>query len=120
MAYNDPQSITVNAIARSLLRFFTGTKVGTFTSADGVTQMTIDPTSTKSRRTNKINVRENVTIVDPVTGLSRQDSHSITIIHNRPIVGVSDTVAEQLAVGAFTWWTASTNANGKKLLAGEN
>ena len=120
MAFSDPQSVTINSVARTLPRFLSGTNVGTFNSADGNTQLTIDPNGTKTRRSNKVSFRETVTVTDPVTGLTRLETHSITIISNRPLSGVSDTVAEQLAAGAFTWLTATTNANLKKILAGEN
>ena len=120
MAFTDPQTVTVNAIARTLPRFLTGTTVGTFASADGITKLTIEPTATKARRSNKVSLRENVTIVDPNTGLSRTDSHSVTVISNRPLMGVSDTVAEQLAAALFTYLTASTNQNLKKELGNEN
>lgn len=120
MAFNDPQSITINAVARSLPRFLNGTQVGQFNSADGVTQLTIDPKGTRTRRSNKVSIRENVNVTDPVTGLTKVESHSFTIISNRPLTGVSDVVAEQLAAGVIAWLTASTNANLKKVLGGEN
>ncbi len=120
MAYSDPQTITVNAIARTLPRFLSGTTTGTFISADTISQLTIDPSGTRTRRSNKASFRENVSVVDASTGLTRTESHSITFISNRPLLGVSDTVAEQLAAGLITWLTASSNANLKKLLAGEN
>jgi len=120
VAFTDPQSVTVNAVARSLPRFLSGTTVGTFVSADGITKLTIDPNGTKSRRSNKAAIRENVNITDPVTGLTKVDSHSFTIIANRPLTGVSDAVSEQLASAFITWLTANSNANLKKLLAGEN
>jgi H+/gluconate symporter-like permease len=120
MAFTDPQSITVNAVARSLLRILTGSAVGTFFTADGVTTFTIDPSGTKARRIAKASIRENVNVTDPVTGLVSVQNHSFTIISNRPKTGISDALAEQLAAGLITWATASTNANLKKLLAGEN
>jgi len=120
VAFSDPQTVTVNAVARPLPRYLTGTNVGTFTSADAITQLAIDPNGTRTRRSAKASIRENVSITDAGTGLTRIESHSFTIISNRPLTGVSDTVAEQLAAGLISWLTASTNANLKKLLAGEN
>jgi len=120
VAFSDPQSVTVNAVARSLPRILNGTKVGTFVTADGITTLTLDPTGTKSRRVAKASVRENVNVTDAQTGLVSVQNHSFTIIANRPMTGISDTVAEQLAAGLITWLTASSNANLKKLLAGEN
>jgi hypothetical protein len=120
MAFTDPQSVTVNAVARSLPRILTGTNVGNFVTADGITTLTVDPSSTKARRISKASIRENVNVTDAVTGLISVQNHSFTIINNRPKTGISDTVAEQLAAGLITWLTASSNANLKKLLAGEN
>jgi hypothetical protein len=120
VAFTDPQSITVNAVARSLPRILTGSSVGTFVTADGVTTLTVDPTGTKARRISKASVRENVNVTDSVTGLISVQNHSFTIIANRPKTGISDTVAEQLASGLIAWLTAGSNANLKKILAGEN
>jgi hypothetical protein len=120
MAFSDPQSITVNAVARSLPRYLSGTNVGTFISADAISQLSIDPNGTRTRRSAKASFRENVSVLDAGTGLTRTESHSITFISNRPLVGVTDALAEQLAAGLITWLTASSNANLKKLLAGEN
>jgi len=120
MAFTDPQSVTVNAVARSLPRILTGTNVGNFTTADGVTTLAVDPSGTKARRIAKASIRENVNVTDSVTGLVSLQNHSFTIIANRPKTGISDVVAEQLAAGLIAWATAGSNANLKKLLAGEN
>lgn len=120
MALSDPQSVTVNAVARSLPRILTGTPIGTFVTADGVTTLTVDPSGTKARKISKAAIRENVNVTDAVTGLVSVQNHSFTIIANRPKTGISDTVAEQLASGLIAWATAGSNANLKKLLAGEN
>lgn len=120
MAFNDPQSITIDGATSSLPRFLTGTTVGQFTSSDASIVLSVEPAATKQRRSSKASVRKAISVTDPVTGLTRNETHSITIISNRPLTGVSDADAEKLAAGFISWLTASTNANLKKLLAGEN
>jgi len=43
---------------------------------------------------------------------------SLTI--NRPLEGYSDTEIEKIVVGFIAWLQAGTNANLKKIIAGEN
>jgi hypothetical protein len=43
-----------------------------------------------------------------------------SLTSDRPLTGVTDAQVEALATAAFTWSTASSNSNLKKLIAGEN
>lgn len=120
MAFTDPQSVTISGTPVSLPRILTGTAVGNFRSADGNTELTLDPRGTAKRRRNvaRLYVKKNVT--DPITGLVSVQGYMISITVDRPLTGITDADAEALATALFTWATASTNSNLKKLIAGEN
>jgi hypothetical protein len=121
MAYTDPQTVTISGTPITLPRVLTGTTVGRFISADANDELTIDPRGTAKRRRNVARSYKKRSVVDPLgSGLSVivQDMVSITI--DRPSTGVTDAEIEAHATGLITWLTASSNANLKKLIAGEN
>jgi hypothetical protein len=121
MAYLDPQSVTIDGTAISLPRVLTGTTVGRFVSADAVNELTIDPRGSAKRRRNVARLYSKRTAVDPqvpTATIPVQSMVSITI--DRPSAGVTDAEIEKDLLGLLAWLTASTNANLKKLVAGEN
>ncbi len=121
MAYTDPQTITVDAVPYTLPRVITGTTVGRFVSADAVREITIDPRGTAKRRRNvgRFFVKRNV--LDPlISGVSTQVQSMVSITIDRPLTGISDADIEKDVNGYISWLTASSNANLKKLIAGEN
>ncbi len=120
MAFNDPQSITISGTTTPLVRILTGTTVGSFKSADGTIELTLDPRGTAKRRRNvaRLYVKKNVT--DPLTGLVTVQGYMVSKTFDRPITGITDADIEAAEVALNTWETASTNANLKKLAAGEN
>jgi hypothetical protein len=120
VAFNDPQSVTVSGTAVPLPRILTGTSVGSFKASDANTELTLDPRGTAKRRRNvgRLYAKKNVT--DPYTGLVSSQGYMVSITVDRPLTGITDADAEALATALFTWATASTNSNLKKLIAGEN
>jgi len=121
MAYTDPQAITVDGTAYTLPRVITGTTVGRFVSADAVRELTIDPRGTAKRRRNVSRFFTKRNVADPlVTGVSTQVQSMVSITIDRPLTGVTDAEIEKDILGHIAWLTANTNANLKKLIAGEN
>jgi hypothetical protein len=121
MAYTDPQAITVDAVPYSLPRVLTGTTVGRFVSADATRELTIDPRGSAKRRRNVARFYTKRNAVDPLgSGLSIPVQSMVSITIDRPTSGVTDADVEKDLLGVIAWLTASTNANLKKLVAGEN
>lgn len=120
MALTDPQSVTLNSSAVSLPRVLTDTGVGTFTNYDAKTRMRVN--HTYGRRTRR-NVRLDLSKItaDPlVASTNREVSASVGFWVDLPVSGFSAADLEDLSKGILTWLTASTYANLKKVLAGEN
>jgi hypothetical protein len=120
VAFNDPQSVTISGSAVPLPRILTGTTVGSFKSGDAATELTLDPRGTGKRRRNvgRLYAKKNVT--DPYSGLITSQGYMVSITVDRPLTGITDADAEALATALFTWATATSNSNLKKLIAGEN
>jgi hypothetical protein len=121
MAYIDPQAVTVDAVPYSLPRVITGTTVGRFVSADAARELTIDPRGSAKRRRNVGRFFTKRTVLDPLgSGLSTQVQSMVSFTIDRPNSGVTDAEVEKDSLGYIAWLTANTNANLKKLIAGEN
>lgn len=116
----DPQSITIDGTAISCARNLTGTDLGRFNAANGQTTLEVQ-TSRSGRVRSVARLRQTKVTADPLvatTNVVVSDTIALTI--NRPLEGYSDADVEKQVVGFIAWLTASTNANLKKLIAGEN
>jgi hypothetical protein len=122
VAFSDPQSITINAVAIPLNRVYTGTQDGLFVSADGNTRIELAPAGgSRTRKHRAVRLKQTKTTVDPLVGSTNirvNDMWSLAI--NRPLEGYSDDECLLQLTGLIAWLTAGTNANAKKLIAGEN
>lgn len=121
MAYNDPQTVTIDAVANVLPRVLTGTVLGRFVSADAVTELTIDPRGSAKRRRSVARLYRRRNAVDPqVPTMTVPVQSMVSVTIDRPSAGVSDADIEKDLLGFIAWLTASSNANLKKLIVGEN
>lgn len=120
MAFTDPQTITIDAVAISLPRVLTKSGTGQFTAADGTTQLEVLPVNGKTK-VRTVRLRNSKVTSDPLvttTNVRVTDLVSVTII--RPLDGYTDEEILKQVSGLFAWFTAGTNANLKKFIAGEN
>jgi len=120
MAFADPQSVTVNAVPISLPRTGSGESSGTFTSSDGLYQMTI---SHAYGRRNRRSVRLSGAKIsaDPlVPSQNARSSMSVTLVCDVPVNGY--TVAEEKFVvdALVAYLTASSGSKVTQLLGGES
>lgn len=121
MAFADPQSVTVDGTAVSLNRVFTGKPDGQFVSSDSAYKIELVSSNSKSRISRTARLYNTKTTADPLVGsvnVRVGDMVSLTI--NRPIDGYSDDEILKQVTGFIAWLQAGTNANLKKLIAGEN
>lgn len=120
MAYADPQSVTVNAVAQTLARTGSGSGVGQFKTADGV--YTLDVSHSYGRRTRRtIGLTSSKISADPlIPSQNVRNSMRAYLVVDHPVNGY--TVAEQKYVvdALVAYLTASTGARVTQLLGGEN
>jgi len=119
MAYSDPQTITVNAVAQTLNRTGIGVNEGTLATNDGNYKLSVKHTYGKrTRRVIRLDNRK--VAADPLaTGFNKFYNMSCYLVFDAPDVGY--TVAEQKLVsdGFVAFLSASTGAAVTKLLGGE-
>lgn len=116
--FADPQSVTVNAIAKSMPRISSSnpTKSGLFSTPDGDFQFTVSQNATASRFRREVRLTQSKVAADPISAVNKQVSTSVIITVDEPRWGFSDTELGYLTSGLVAWFTA---ANRDKMLGGE-
>jgi hypothetical protein len=118
----DPQSLTINGSAISLPKIDDRPETNVYADLAGgttlyTTQRVTTDKSGPRRRASASVTREKIA-ADVLTAVNSRVSSSVTISFAFP-TGFTSTEMEQTAAGLIAWLTASTNANLKKILAGE-
>lgn len=120
MAFADPQSVTINAVANSLPRTSSGVNSGVFTKDDGNVQLKVDHQyGTRTRRTIRLN--HSKIAADPlISSTNIKYSMSTYLVIDTPITGYTVAEAKQVIDGLVAYLSASTGAKITQLLGGEN
>lgn len=119
MAFADPQSVTINAVAKSLARTGSGLNVGSFSKDDGEVKMAISHAYGKrNRRTLRIDHQKLTTdTLDP--SINTTYSMSCYIVVDVPTIGYTIAEQKQVVDGLTAYLTASSGARVTQLLGGE-
>lgn len=119
MAFADPQTVTINAIANTLARTGFGTTSGAFTKDDGNVKLSVSHTAGKrTRRTIRLDHAK--VAADPlISAQNIRYSMSCYLVCDIPITGYTVAEAKQIVDGLTAYLTASSGANVTKLLGGE-
>lgn len=120
MAFADPQSVTINAVANTLPRTGSGVASGTFAKDDGNVKLSVSHTYGKrTRRTIRLDHAK--VAADPlVSAQNIRYSMSCYLVCDIPITGYTVAEAKQIVDGLTTYLTASSGARVTQLLGGEN
>lgn len=120
MAFADPQSVTINAVANTLPRTGSGVTSGTFTKDDGNVKLEVSHNYGKRNR-RQIKLTHRKVAADPLlSGANVQYSMSTYIVVDTPVVGYTVAEAKQIVDALTAYLTASTGARVTQLLGGEN
>lgn len=120
MAYADPQSVTINAVAQSLPRTSSGVDSGVFTKDDGNVKLTVKHSYSGSRVRTLIRLDHRKVAADPLaTGYNKEYSMAFYGVIDRPSVGYSNAEAKYTVDALVAWLAASSGANVTKALGGE-
>lgn len=119
MALADPQSMTVGT-AVTLPRTITGEQSATYMAADGTIALLVTHQLVRGRRRTLVKATKKKVSTDVLTDVKSEITSSVNITFDRPNVGFTEAELIELVTGVFTWNTASTNANLKKVLGLES
>lgn len=116
--FTEPQTVTINAVAKDLPRVSIGDRSGIFESTSLGYLLRIFHVNGKRKR-HTVRLDATKTAADPLLdGVSRQYSMSAYLVIDRPLVGYSDTEAGQVVQGLVDW--ADTAGNLSKVIGGES
>lgn len=121
MAFADPQSVTINAVAQSLARTSSGPgATGAFQKDDGLVRLSVAHSyGSRTRRT--IRLDHSKVAADPFdSSLNAQYSMSVYLVVDHPRVGYTNAEQKQVVDAITAYLTASTGARVTQLLGGEN
>lgn len=119
--FADPQSVTINAIAKSLPRVSTGDYTGVFKMDTGEVTMSVKHTNGARRTRRSIRLDHQKTAVDPLVPAQNVPySMSMIITVDVPNVGYTVTEAKQVWDGFLANLAATSGLNTTKLLGGES
>lgn len=120
MAYADPQSVTVNAVAQSLARTGSANGSGEFTKDDQTYKLVIQHSKkTRTRHVARLEFRK--IAADPLVSANNVEyTGAVTLTVDAPNVGYSNTELKDIVIGLADWLKAGTNAATIKLIAFEN
>jgi len=114
--FSDPQSITINAVAKSLPRILIGGTNATYQNSDGSWKLSISHQRSKGRIRSLVRVDNTKVVTDPITSQNDSDFSSVQVVWDRPEVGFSMTEIEQQTAGVMAY---VTTANVDKIYGGE-
>ena len=116
----DPQSVTISATPYTLPKIDARPETNVYADlGNGITLFgTQRVTGKDSRRRATISLQKEKIAADPLTAVNQRVNAAITFSASFPS-GFTTTEMEGIATALVTWLTASTNANLKKVLAGE-
>lgn len=119
MAFADPQTVTINAVANTLPRVGLGNGTGDFRKDDGNVELKFaNSYGKRTRRTVRLNFSK--IAADPlVSAQNIKYSMSAYLVVDTPITGFTVAEAKQIVDALTSYLTASSGSNVTKILGGE-
>jgi hypothetical protein len=115
--YSDPQSVTVNAVAKSMPRQpSVKYNIGQFKTDDGLFSFQIRQNATQRRNRREVVLTQQKIAADPLTAVNSEISGSVQIVVDMPKTGFSNVEIGYLTSAIIAWFTAG---NRDALLGGQ-
>lgn len=120
MAFSDPQSLTINAVAQSLPRVGTGNNESFYQKDDGTVRLSIRH-SYGRRDSDLVRVDFKKVAADPfLSGVNKEYSMSCSFRVDVPPTGFTITEQKYVVDALVAYLAASSGANVTKILGGES
>lgn len=120
MAFADPQTVTINAIANTLPRVGLSDNRGIFRKDDGTVALQVTSTDNGKRARMAIRLDHKKVAPDPLMpAVNVPFSTSVTLVVDTPTVGYTLTEKKWLVDALVAYLSASSGARTTQLLGGE-
>lgn len=121
MALSDPQTITINGVAKTLARTSTDTNTSIYRTADSELMATIAHQFTAKRARHFITMVHSKVAPDPLFPAQNSPySSTLRLTSDVPLVGYTVSELQLQFRGFAAWLTAASEATYVKVLGGEN
>lgn len=117
MALTDPQTLTVNAVAKSCARILTDGKSSTYQTATGDFIFKVSHQTSKQRTRHMARFDQVVIAADPLTAENKSQKAGVYLVIDEPDFGFDDTTLDYLVDALIAWLTP---ANIAKVLGSES
>lgn len=101
--FSDPQTVTVNAVAKVMPRVETKGNSSFYRIADESFKLTLSHTPTKDRTRSMARIDQRAVVADPLTAVNDYETLSFWCVIDRPNYGFTTAQIEQLIAGLKTW-----------------
>lgn len=119
MAFADPQSVTINAVANSLPRISSGVNTGAFQKDDTTVKLSVSH-QYGSRTRRQLRLDHSKIAADVFTSDNTKYSMSAYLVVDVPSTGYTVAEQKQIVDALTAYLTASSGARVTQLLGGEN
>lgn len=106
MAFTDPQSITVNAVPKSMPRISSGESSSVYKTADDTFTMRLSHQKSKGRTRRMVRVDQKAIASDPLSAENVYQTAGVYVVIDEPEFGFDDTTLSYLVTALKDWLTA--------------
>lgn len=117
MAFTDPQTITINAVPKTLVKIKSDGQKTIYRTADEEVALTLSHQESKKRTRHMIRMDQRTVAADPLTAVNEYVSNGIYLVIDEPEFGFTDAVLDYNVQALKVWMST---ANILKILAGES
>lgn len=108
MALSDPQSLTINSVAKDLNKIQENGLSTVYSNADGTFRLEVTHASAKSGRViSTVKFTERKIVSNPLDSTNDYDTASVVFKIDRPGYGWTDTQINYLAAGLKAWFDST-------------
>lgn len=121
MAFADPQTVTINAVAQTMPRTSSGVNSGAFQTGDSTVKLTVSHNYAKGRARRMLRLDHSKIAADPLMGsVNIRLNGAVYLVTDFPETGYTVPEAKQIVDALVAYLSASTGARATQLLGGEN
>jgi len=101
--FTDPQSVTVNTVAKSMPKIRSDGTSSVYRSADGLFELTVSHQVSRGRVRSLVKISQRAIVPDPLTSANDYETLIFQMVCDRPEVGFDATTIGYLITGITAW-----------------
>jgi hypothetical protein len=102
--FSDPQTVTVNSVAKVMPKTASSGESSTYKLADGTYQFEISHSESKQRIRSMVRITQRAIVTNPLDSTDQDyDNLVFYVVLDRPVYGFTSTDAVNLITGFKTW-----------------